>query len=251
MILKYILSVLLCIMLIACGGGGDSANSITPPAPVAEKQSLTLSYVFSESDLGFSIDTADHDVDHQLNGKIRSELTSLPSPYEYRQGIMFQWQNYSDDIKGFIHKKITGLNANSQFSVNFTVEVVTFMSDACVGIGGSPGQSVKVKAALLVDEPTKLIDDITGTAMYRLEVNDGQSGGDDVVVLGHIGLPIPCDDNFFANPVWEIKPLTNDEAFTFTTNSNGEAWVYVSIDSGFEGESTVYLASVELQIQQQ
>ena len=253
MSLKFILPASLCVVLFACGGGdsSDSGNSITPTAPVPEKQSLTLSYDFSESDLGFTIDTADHDVDHELNGKILSELTSLPSPYEYRQGIMFQWRNYSDDIKGFIKKKITGLKGDSLFNVNFNVELVTFMSDACVGIGGSPGQSVKVKAALLAQEPNKLIDDSGSSTMYRIDINDGQSGGDDVVVLGHIGLPIPCDDDFFANPVWEIKPLTNDDAFTLSTNSNGEAWVYLSIDSGFEGESTFYIASVELQIEQQ
>lgn len=250
MSLKYTFTSLLCVVLISCGSGNGSDNNITSTAPAKEKQSFLLTYDFSESDLSFSIDTADHDVEHQLNEKITSEIANLPSPYEYRKGIMFQWNNYSDDIKGFITKKITGLNVNSQFNVNFNVEVLTFMSDACVGIGGSPGESVRIKAALLAEEPNKIIDYSQSSPMYRIDIDDGQSGGDDVVVLGHIGLPIPCDDNFFANPVWEIKPLTNDDAFVMTANSNGEAWVYVSIDSGFEGESTFYVAAVELQLQE-
>ena len=249
MLPKFTFTSLLCVFLISCGSG--SSSSSTPPK---EKQSLLLTYDFSESAQGFSIDTADHYVEHQLNNKITSEMADLPSPYEYRKGIMFQWDNYSDDMKGFIKKKITGLNANSQFQVDFNVDVLTFMSDACGGIGGSPGESVRVKAALLVEEPVKSIEshyiyDVLYQE-YVISIDDGQSGGDDVVVLGHIGLPIPCDDDFFANHVWEIKPLSNDENFFITTNSNGEAWIYVSIDSGFEGRSTFYLAEVELSIQE-
>lgn len=250
MLSRFIFTSVLCVLLIACG----SESSSSTPKKEKVKQSLLLTYDFSESAQGFSIDTADHYVEHRLNDEITSEIADLPSPYEYRKGVMFQWNNYSDDIKGFIKKKITGLNANSQFRINFNVDVLTFMSDACSGIGGSPGKSVKVKAALLVEEPVKSIESYNINNIlhpyYVISIDDGQSGGDDVVVLGHIGLPIPCDDIFFANPVWEIKPLSYDEDFLMTTNSNGEGWIYVSIDSGFEGRSTFYLTEVELSIQE-
>lgn len=121
-----------------------------------EKQVLLLTYDFSESVQDFSIDTADHHVEHQLNAEIISKILTLPSPYEYRQGIMFHWNNYSDDMKGFIKKKITGLNNNSQFQVDFKVNVLTFMSENCAGAGGLPGPDVKVKAALLVKEPPQI-----------------------------------------------------------------------------------------------
>lgn len=69
--------------------------------------------------------------------------------------------------------------------------------------------------------------------------------------MGHIGLPVPCEDAFFTDPrVWEIKPLSNDDDFFITTDSTGEAWIYVSIDSGFEGITTFYLTEVELHIQE-
>jgi hypothetical protein len=218
-----------------------------------EKQQLTLNYDFSETSQNFLIDTADHSVEHPSNDQIIAQMDTLPSPYAYRNGIKFGWNNYSDDIKGFIKQKITNLSANKTFQVDFQVDVLTFMSENCAGIGGNPGQAVKVKASLLNEEPIKIIEKTEYldhvTEQYVISIDDGQSGGDDVTVMGHIGLPIACDDAFFMNPlVWEIKPLTNDEVFTFTSDASGEAWVYVSIDSGFEGISEFYLTNVELNI---
>lgn len=246
MSLNLISASLFCAFLISCGSGDSS--------PAKEKQSLLLSYDFSETAKGFSIDTADHYVEHELNYKIIAEITDLPSPYEYRQGIHFAWLNYSDDIKGFIKKKITGLNVNSQFQVDFNVSILSNISEYCGGAGGSPGANVMVKASLLLEEPVKqtesyYIYDVL-YQNYVISIDDGQSGGDDVVVLGSIGLFIECTQESIDNPVWEIKPLTNNDNFIFTSDSDGEAWVYVSIDSGSEGPSSFYLTEVELSIQE-
>ncbi len=245
MYLKLFISAVLVTSLAGC----DISFSST------EKQNLSLNYDFSETSQSFLIDTADHNVEHPSNEQIIAKMDKLPSPYEYRRGIKFRWNNYSDDMKGFIKKKITGLKTNKTFQVDFKVDVLTFMSENCAGIGGNPGQAVRVKASLLKEEPVKsiekseYIDHII--EQYVISIDDGQSGGDDVTVMGHIGLPVACDDAFFMNPpVWEIKPLTNDETFTFTSDADGEAWVYVSIDSGFEGISEFYLTNVELNIQE-
>lgn len=242
---KLLIGTILATTLAGC----DFSSSST------DKQELMLSYDFSETSQNFSIDTADHSVEHPSNEQIMAEMSELPSPYEYRKGIKFRWNNYSDDIKGFIKQKISGLNANKEFQADFQVDVLTFMSENCAGIGGNPGQAVRVKAAVLNEEPVKEIEssEYFGEIIeqYVISIDDGQSGGDDVTVMGHIGLPVACDDAFFMNPpVWEIKPLTNDETFTFTSNKNGEAWVYVSIDSGFEGISEFYLTNVDVNIQE-
>ncbi len=243
---KFVFTSCLCFLLVSCGGS-DSPLPTPIPTP-KEKQFLQLTYDFSDSEQGFSIDTADHYVEHKLNEFIISELAQMPIPYEFRKGIMFRWDNYSDDIKGFIKKKITGLNINSQFIIDFRVDVLTSIPEGCLGIGGAPGESVRVKASLLTEEPKKYID--LSSSSYLMDIDDGQSGGADVVLLGHIALPIACTEDALNNPTWEIKSLSNDINFLMTTDSNGEAWVYVSIDSGFEGISTFYLAEVELNIQE-
>jgi len=99
MINKLFLILLLCVLLISCGSGSST------PTPQVEKQSLSLTYSFSESAQGFSIDTADYSVEHPQNDIIKSEMSDLPPPYEFRKGILYQWNNYSDDMKGYIKKK--------------------------------------------------------------------------------------------------------------------------------------------------
>jgi len=231
--------------LISCGSEDDS----TPPPP--EKASFNLSFNFSESSQEFNINVADYSVEHERNDEIVSTLSQLPEPYEYRKGIQFSWYNYSDDIKGYIKKKISGLKPDTAYNVDFQVDVLTVDSEQCVGAGGGPGSSVYVKASLLPKEPTRFVSyESNSEGMYRVDIDDGQSGGDDVALLGTIGLPISCETSK-VSPAWEIKPLVNDEVFAMTTGESGETWIYVSIDSGFEGATTVYITDVEVEILEQ
>lgn len=239
---------LLCsvLLIVSCGSGGSS----TSPPP-SGKQSINLSFDFSESTQQFEINVADYFVEHERNGEIISTLSQLPEPYEYRMGIEFSWYNYSDDIKGYIKKKFSDLKPDTTYSVDFQVNILTVESEQCVGGGGGPGSSVYVKVSLLPREPARFIsyeDSPDGT--YRVDIDDGQSGGSDVALLGDIGLPISCETSE-ESPVWEIKSLFNDESFVMTTEKSGEAWIYVSIDSGFEGDTTVYITGVEVKISEQ
>lgn len=238
------------LLLAGCGSSSEDNEAPSPVTlPIAPR--VVLSYSFSNSVEGFEIDVADYDVDHPDNNKIAAGLAQLPEPYEYRQGIRFSWFNYSDDFKGLIKKQITELEADTTYSVSFRVDIVTSESNECVGVGGGPGSSVFVKGAVLPFEPTRFVSSESGAnAMYRVNIDDGQSGGEDVVLLGNIGLPISCDASQESR-VWEQKTLANDEEYTIITSSTGDAWVYVSIDSGFEGTTEVFIADVELEITQQ
>ncbi len=123
------------------------------------------------------------------------------------------------------------------------------MSQECLGIGGSPGKDVTVKASLLNKEPTKYVYDNGLSLSYQLGIDDSLYGGKDVVFMGNIGLPIPCDDVFIHTPpIWEVKLLTNEDKFSLMSNSLGEAWLYVSIDSGVGGKTKVYITDVEVVI---
>ena len=176
-------------------------------------------------------------------------MSILPAPYEYRQGIQFSWNNYTQDIKGFIKKKVSGLHVNSQFNVEFNVAILTYMSEECIGIGGSSGKDVTVKASLLTKEPIKYISDEGLFPNYRVDINDGLYGGEDVDYLGNIGLAVACDDTFLhQEPVWEVKNLTNEDNLIFTLDASGEALLYLSIDSGVGGQSRVYITELSLSL---
>lgn len=233
--------------LLASCGGSDSPNA-TPPQQ--DKQNILLTYDFSESLQGFTVSTADHDVEHESNASIDFGLRTLPSPFEFRQGLLFTWENYSDDIKGFLTRKVEGLNANAEFRVNFSVTMVTYISNECAGIGGPPGLSVWVKGALFNEQPIRreTRNSDLSPLRYTLDIEDGSTTSEDVTYLGNIGLDVPC---VLSEPrVWEQKTVSNDIDFIFTSNATGDAWLYVSIDSGFEGTSIFYLTEVEASIQQ-
>ncbi len=147
---------------------------------------------------------------------------------------------------------MSDLKPNSQFTVEFNVNILTFMSEECIGIGGSPGKDVVVKASLLAQEPLKYVDNSGIFPIYRVDIDESLYGGDDVNYLGHIGLPVPCDDIFLhQDPVWEIKHLTNEDDSLFYSNASGDAWVYVSVDSGVGGSQKVFITDIAVQLTEQ
>ncbi|WP_218354691.1 hypothetical protein [Alteromonas lipotrueiana] len=239
-------------LVIACAGflfSCGSSSDDNPAPPPAEKERIPLLFSFSESAQGFEIEVADYQVEHEDNDKIISKISQLPEPYEYRKGIEFGWFNYSADIKGYIKKRIDVLSPSTMYDVNFKVDILTIESEECSGAGGGPGSSVQVKSSILPSEPNRFISNEGDVGTYRVDINDGQGGGEDVVYLGSIGLPISCEAHI-ESPTWEIKTLSNSESFSMSTGSTGEAWIYVSIDSGFEGATTVYITDVEIEFEE-
>lgn len=230
---------IICIFLASCGGGESSIETERPPL---DKQQLRYEFSFEENDQGFTIGVADYSVEHPLNQFIEARIIELPPPYEYRNGIRFTWKNYNQDIKGFVKKKVTGLKASREFEVNFSVDILTYMSEECLGIGGSPGTDVTIKVNILSKEPIIYIDESGAFPIYRLDIDDPLYGGAGTHYLGNIGLPFVCDDLFLSQEkVWEVKTLSNDQIVNFTSNEAGEGWVYLSIDSGVGNTSEVYL----------
>lgn len=240
-------TVIISLLLVSCGGGGNSSKESDIPLPV--KQQLNFSFDFAEDEQEFLIDAADFAVEHPLNSSIEKQLSSLPVPYEYRQGIKFSWNNYNQDIKGFIKKKVTGLKANSEFEVDFSVNILTYMSEECLGVGGSPGRDVTIKAGVLPAEPIKMIDESGLFPTYRLNISDDLFGGEDTVYLGNIGLPILCDETFWQQEkVWEIKSVINEDDVIIESNTRGDAWLYLSLDSGVGSVSEVYIIDYQITI---
>jgi len=243
--IKLLSTIIFSCLLFSCG----SSSEDDPTKPPPEKEKISLLFEFSENAQNFAIEVADYVVEHNDNDKITSEISQLPEPYEYRKGIEFSWFNYSDDIKGYIKKRIDILSPSTTYKVDFKVNILTVESEECVGVGGGPGSSVHVKSSILSNEPKRFISNEGGVGTYRVDIDDGQRGGEDAIYLGSIGLPISCEA-YEESPTWEIKSLNNSESFTMTTGATGEAWIYISIDSGFEGASTVYITDVEIEFEE-
>ena len=152
--------------------------------------------------------------------------------------LMISGRNLSDDLFLFIKKKITGLEPNHTYRATFQIELASKYPEQSVGIGGSPGASVYLKAggATIEPMPVEQGDDI------RMNIDKGNQsqGGEDIVVLGNIGIP----GEAFEYQLIQRSNLQNP--VQITTDSSGSLWLIIGTDSGFEGTTTLYYNTIEV-----
>ncbi len=108
-----------------------------------------------------------------------------------------------------------------------------------MGIGGSPGESVYVKAGAVNYEP-EVIEESDGWLRMNIDKGNQASEGEDMINLGTLANP-NIDLDTFTGEEYALMTLDSQEReFSVTTNSEGSVWVIAGTDSGFEGPTTVY-----------
>jgi len=206
----------------ACNNGDDTGN-----------EPVELTFDFSGGAAGWTGDFADYPIGEAESYELDYEISTLPAPLDENEAaFVLTGTNMSDDLFMFMKKKITGLSPNAIYNADFTVEFATNVPDGTVGIGGSPGESVFIKAGATHVEPVPVEDDMD---YYRMNIDKGgqSQGGSDMVVVGDFS-------NDTDQEIYVLKTVSNETPFTVTTNQNGELWLIVGSDSGFEGNTTIY-----------
>jgi hypothetical protein len=138
----------------------------------------------------------------------------------------------------FIKHKITGLIPNSTYQLQVQVNFASNAPTNAVGVGGPPGEGVTMKAGATITEPNKII--IGGD--YRMNIDKGNQTipGVDMDTIGHIG--VSDTTTLFTL----INRNNSTHLFTITTDANGEVWVCIGTDSGFEATTTLYYNQITL-----
>jgi len=218
------------LLLAACGGGGGSAPPPSPaPPPVVER-----SFDFSQGNGGWLSGQADYTPQTAPTGVV-FEIRALPAGFA-GSGFYVAGRNNSDDLFLYVKTRISGLAASTTYSVSARVEFLSSAASGCVGVGGSPGESVWVVFAASAAEPLTVFN---GTE-YRVNLQRGNQsvGGPEGIVLGDIA----NGSSDCINPSWRPKTLSSPEpaAISVRADERGEAWVLIGIDSGFESLSSVY-----------
>lgn len=204
----------------------------------SEKVTKTFTYTFSNDAEGWSGDFADYPIGEKENYELHFEYATLPSPLNTAEGaLLMTGSNQSDDLFMFVKRKITGLSPGATYSVNFAVEFASDVPDGMVGVGGSPGESVFIKAGASQTEPVKVeaSDDY-----YRMNIDKGNQsqGGDDMIVIGDFS-------NDTDSETYTLVERTNENPFQVQADSKGELWLIVGTDSGFEATTTIYYNTIE------
>jgi hypothetical protein len=171
-------------------------------------------------------------------------IRTLPPELGNGTGFMLHWNNHSDDLFAFISKKLTqtdGIRPLTWYAIDYKIRFASNAGAGCSGIGGSPGESVYLKAGGMREQPI-VHSDLSGFFTVNISKGNQSSGGADMSVAGDIAVPgNPCSGDA---PFVSIERLHRHSGYV-QANANGELWLLVGTDSGFEGRTTIYYQSID------
>jgi len=206
---------------------------------ISNTKSQTIVADFSTGYDGWTGDFADYPVTDSLFYELQFYRTTLPSPLDpNKYSLMISGNNHSDDLFMFIKRKITGLSPNSTYQLYISIDFASKYPTHAVGVGGAPGEGVKVKAGASLLEPVKIKAD----SYYRMNIDKDNQGnpGADMDTIGHVGVTD-------TTTVYTMINRNNSgHLFTIKTDSKGEVWICIGTDSGFEATTTLYYKQITL-----
>jgi hypothetical protein len=204
---------------------------------------LLLTYDFNSSIQGWKGDFTDYAVaqDSALF-EFKLAQAKLPAPLDTtKKGFRVESHNRSDDLFMFLKTKLANLQPNTRYDLIYSVDLASMYGDSLAGIGGSPAQSVFLKAGATGTEPVK----VKQGDQYTLSADKGNqsTGGKDAVLLGNVSI-----GNTGQMKYKSINHTNAAQPLTAKTNDKGELWLFVGTDSGFEGFTTLYYQRVRVQL---
>ncbi|RED61814.1 copper amine oxidase N-terminal domain-containing protein [Cohnella lupini] len=208
-------------------------------------QSVAVQYSFANDAEGWAGGFADLPVKHEdTDFRLINKWTKLPTiGNQTSNGILLSGMNRSDDLFIYTAKKLTGkdgLKPNTTYRVKLSFQLATDEANDSMGVGGAPGASVYVKAGVLNFEPkANEVNESEGVPFYRMNLDKGNQStdGKDMHLVGDAAKPAGSKEGF------QFKEMQSDSVVK--TGANGEAYLIIGTDSGYEGLSTLYISNVK------
>ena len=118
------------------------------------------------------------------------------------------------------------------------IEFASNASNGATGIGGSPAEDVFIKAGASTSEPLKVLDNSDN--YYRMNIDKGNQAQDgaNMKLIGDFA-------NGTESSAYNLVTLKTMNSISVESNSNGEIWLVVGTDSGFEGTTTIYYNKIK------
>ena len=174
---KSLLILPLLSLLSACGSDNEDIK--------IDPNTKMLQIDFNESITGWKAGFADYPAGEELFYELDFGHANLPAALDTnRKGFRVTGNNHSDDLFMFITKKVEGLEPNTRYDFRFKVTFGTNAQNNCIGIGGSPGNSVWIKVGATKDEP-KAVNDGTGFLLLNWDKGNQAASGSDAIIAGN------------------------------------------------------------------
>ena len=227
------------LVLPGCNRGADAADP------------LSFEFDFAEDDHGWTGDFTDLPADYDPDlYQLRFDHVVRPAEVGEGKALMLSGRNASDDLFMYVRKGLTaadGIEPDTTYRISFEVEFATDAPAGAVGIGGPPGEAVWVKVGAAPVEPLPVEEIDMGDELYwLLNVDKGRQNedGENALRIGDVAKE--HDDQF---EVYELKTLDNaDEPLEISSDGEGNLWIFVGTDSGFEGTTTLYYTNISVEL---
>jgi hypothetical protein len=218
------------------------------PSPVS------VSFDFRNGALGWQAGFARYPPDTDRDGfyQLLAEMRSLPPELGVSgTGFYIQGNNHSDALVMFMKRRLSaddGIVAGQAYQVDFTIVFASIAPTGCFGAGGSPGDSVNLRAGASPAEPLALLGIFRPFRDLDMNIDIGGGGGPNKNGLaasfaGTIANGLPCDSG--PHP-WVSIQRSHQHTTLVNANSSGELWLIVGTDSGFEGLTTLYYQRIDV-----
>jgi hypothetical protein len=206
--------------------------------------SVRLEFDFRQGAQGWGAGFAEYSPemeDLMLEGEIRSlphELGANGTGY-YLQGM-----NHSDDLFMFLKRPLgtdDGVVPGMEYRAMFTIVLASNAPSGAVGIGGAPGESVYLKVGASPIEPETYLDSDSDYYLMNVDKGSGNSGsGIAASVAGNIANGLHAEED----PRYISLERQHEHEYTVNASPDGELWLLIGTDSGFEGLTAIYYQSV-------
>jgi hypothetical protein len=206
-------------------------------------KTVQITFTFDTNEEGWSGRFADLPIEHEQQGyDVHFSHDEVPVPNAESNGLFITGNNHSDDLFMYIVRGLgseDGLKADTQYNVKLSFKMATEVPPGMMGIGGSPGESVYIKAGVINKKP----EAIEQSGNYVMNIDHGsqsQSGSDATVIGDAAKAEGPGQDDMTFQ--YKNFELTQE----VTSDSEGRLWIIIGADSGFEGISRLYFDDVNI-----
>lgn len=195
----------------------------------AISSSIRLDFDFRQGVQGWEAGFAEYSP--EMEGMmLEAEIRPLPSEIGINgTGYYVQGMNHSDDLFMFLKRRLgtdDGVVPGQEYRVMFTTVVASNAPSGALGIGGSPGESVYLKAGASMVEPEVYLDSETGYYLMNVDKGSGNSGnGTAASVIGDIANGLSAEEIDLENPPYVSLVRQHEHQHTVTASPDGELWL--------------------------
>jgi hypothetical protein len=216
-----------------------SSCQVEDPSPDGK---VVVNDSFASGLAGWTAGFSDHP---KLNNNQDSSLYELGAKWaklpaeisgEQQGGFELQGHNRSDDLFMFIAKKVDKLRPNTTYLVQMELLMASDAIKGSIGIGGSPAESVYVKAGAFNQVPKPILSE--GDWRMNLDKGEQAQGGQHMKVIGDLV-------NGGTQEKYRVFNRKLSTALEIKSNAQGELWLIAGTDSGFEGLTKLYYLRVK------